>query len=71
MLDCTVRQFADDAAYLGMNLVVLEAIDYMAAGLFETFRPFDIVLFVETRPQFAQCGDFLAVFSSCNESFCN
>ena len=43
---------ACDAANLGMNLVISEAVDDIATGFFEPLRPLDVVEFIKTRPQF-------------------
>ena len=50
------------AADLGMHLVVVEAVDYMAPGLLEALRPFDVVALVEPCAQLEQRHHLLAVF---------
>ena len=53
---------AGDQADFGVDLVVLKAVDNLAAGLLQPFGPVDVVLLVETGAQLDQHGHILAVF---------
>ena len=53
---------AGDQADLGVHLVVLKAVDDLAAGLLHALGPVDVVLLVKAGAQLDQGGDVLAVF---------
>ena len=52
---------ADDQAGLTVGLEAVEAVHDVRPGLLELAGPFDVVEFVEARPQFDERGDLLAV----------
>ena len=52
---------AHDHQHLGVGLVADDAIDHVRADFLELGCPADVRLLVETRHQFDDDGDFLAV----------
>ena len=57
-----------DESQLGVDFVVIKAIDDRASGLLEVLRPVDVVLFVKAGAQLHQRHDFLAVLGGFHES---
>ena len=56
-------------AYLGVHLIVFEAVEDGAAGLLKTLGPGDIVLLVEAGAQLHEHSDILAVLRSGGQVF--
>ncbi len=48
----------------------METVDYVGASLLKALRPLDVVGLVEAGAQFEQRGNFLAVFCSSYQGFC-
>ena len=55
---------AGDQADLGVNLILLKAINHLAPGLLQPFRPVNVVLFIKPGTQLDQCGDIFTIFRS-------
>ena len=51
-----------DQTDLGMHLISVKSIDNTAARLFQSFRPVDVILFIESGTQLDQHRDFFAIF---------
>ena len=62
---------AGDQGQLGMDLVVLKAVDHGTAGFFQLLGPVDVVLLVEAGPQLHQSHHFLAVFGGIHQGLHN
>ena len=53
---------AGDQGQLGMDFVIIKAIEHRAASFFQLFGPVDVVLLVKAGAQLHHGGNFLAVF---------
>ena len=60
---------AGDQADLGVHLVILKAVNDLAAGFFHAFGPVDVVLLVKARAQLDECGNVLTVFGGSTQVF--
>src|SRR5262249_31764338 len=57
----------DNERTLAVSLQTENAIDDVYACLVELASPFDVVLLIETRLQFDQCGHLLSLFTRANQ----
>ena len=53
-----------------MDLKTLEAVYDLTSCLLKPFRPFDVVLFVESGPQLHDNGDVSLLFSAASIRYC-
>ena len=67
----TLCILAGDQGQLGVNLVVLKAVNHSTAGFLQLLGPVDVVLFIKAGPQLHQSHHFLAVFSGIHQSLHN
>ena len=63
-----VLSFPGYQAYFGMDLIEIKTVSYIASGIFQAFRPVDVILLVESGSEFHEHGHILP-FSAASQRY--